>query len=114
VNIATGNTAGRDALRAYLRADTAISDAELLQAWDAAVDATTKWIRPGFTEDAPAGVQEFVLSVAAHIWGNRDSGGTTQILPDGTFDAGRSLTSNLVRRYAVLGGPYVMTPRVIA
>lgn len=113
MDITTGNTSGRDALRVFLRAGDTITDAELLSCWDAAVDATQRWIRPGYTTDAPEGVQQFVLNVAAHIWRTRDSGGELQALPDGTI-TGSSITSNLIRRYAVLGGPYVVSPRVIA
>ena len=114
MDITTGNTTGRDDLRAFLRAGATIPDAELQSAWDTAVDATQRWIRPGYTTDAPEGVVSFVMNVAAHIWRTRDSAGETQILPDGSFSTGQAITSNLVRRYAVLGGPYVVTPRVIA
>lgn len=113
MNITTGNTAGRDALRSFLRASGTISDEELLSCWDTAVDATQRWIRTGYTIDAPEGVTQFVLNVAAHVWRTRDSGGELQQLPDGSI-SGASITSNLVRRYAVLAGPYVVTPRVIA
>jgi hypothetical protein len=63
--------------------------------------------------DAPPGVVQFVLNVAAHVWRVRDTGGDIQIIPDGTFSTGQAITSSLVRRYAVLGGPYVTAPRVV-
>lgn len=113
MNIVYDDPAGLTALRAFLRAGTTITDAELTSAWNAAVDGTQRWIRSGYTTDAPEGVQQFVLNVAAHIWRTRDSGGELQAMPDGTI-TGSSITSNLIRRYAVLGGPYVVTPRVIA
>ena len=98
MDITTGNTAGRDALRSFLRAGTAITDAELLQAWDTAVDATSRWIRTGYTTDAPAGVQEFVLQVAADVWRKRDSAGETSVLPDGTATGGTSLQTTILKK----------------
>lgn len=114
MDITTGDTTGRDALRDFLRAGTAITDAQMQSAWDAAVDATYRWILDPYRTDAPEGVQKFVLNVAAHIWRTEDSAGETQILPDGTIATGASVTSSMVRRYSVLGGPYVRTPRVVA
>ena len=117
MDITTGNTSGRDALRAFLRADgnTSITDAELLSCWDVAVDATQRYIRPGYTADAPAGVQEFVLHVAALVWKHRDSGGEGGVLPDGTLTPGSFLTSRKVATLAAAyGGPYCVTPRVVA
>jgi hypothetical protein len=115
MDIVTGSTTGRDALRTYLRAGTAITDTELLSCWDVAVDATQRWIRPGYTADAPAGVQEFVLAVAAVVWKHRDSGGDSTILPDGTFTTGNYLTHAKIRSLAAAyGGPYTQTPRVVA
>ena len=108
------STDGADLLRDFIRAGATISDAELSQCWNAAVDATANWIRDGYTEDAPEGVQEFVVNVAAHIWRVRDTGGDTQSIPDGTWSTTSSVTRNLVRRYAVLAGPYVHTPRTVA
>ena len=61
-----------------------------------------------------AGTDVVVLNVAAHIWRSRDTGGDIQALPDGSWSTGASITSNLVRRYAPLGGRYVRTPRVVA
>lgn len=113
MDISTGSTDGRDALRAYLRAGDDIPDAELMDAWDTAVDATEPWIKPGFNTDAPAGVRSFVIAVAAHAWRTRDSAGDTQILPDGTINS-QVITSALVARYRVLSGRYAATPRVIA
>jgi hypothetical protein len=100
-------------VRAYLRAGTSIPNAELQQAWDAAVDATARWVKPGFEYDAPPGVVEFVTVVAAHIWRTRDSAGDLQALPDGSFNTGQTITSSLVRRYAVLAGPYARSPRTV-
>ena len=115
MDITTGNTAGRDALRDFLRAGATITDAELLHCWDVAVDTTSKWIRSGYTADAPAGVQEFVLNVAATVWKHRDSGGDSTILPDGTFTTGNYLTSRKVGEFArAYAGPYIVTPRVVA
>lgn len=115
MDITTGNTAGRDALRSFLRAGTSITDAELLQCWDVAVDATQRWIRTGYTADAPAGVQEFVLNVAATVWKHRDSGGDSTILPDGTITTGNFLTTRKIGEFArAYAGPYCITPRVIA
>ena len=113
MDITTGNTTGRDALRTFLRAGTAITDAELLSCWDAAVDATSRWIRPGYTTDAPEGVQQFVLAVAAAIWRTRDSGGDTTVLPDGSITTGPSLQTTILKARHI-AGPYVVTPRVIA
>lgn len=114
MDIVTGDTDGADAVRVILRAGTTIPDADLQSCWDAAVDATEAWIKPGFTEDAPQGVIEFVLNVACHIWRVRDTGGDIQTLPDGTWSANASVTRNLVRRYLPLGGRYVRTPRTVA
>jgi hypothetical protein len=117
MDITTGNTAGRDALRTFLRADgnTGISDAELLDCWDTAVDATQRHIRPGYSADAPQGVQSFVLHVAALVWKHRDSGGEGGVLPDGTLTAGSFLTLRKINQLcAAYGGPYCVTPRVIA
>ena len=114
MDITTGNTSARDDLRAYLGAGATIPDTEIQSAWDTAVDATYRWIVDPYRTDAPEGVVSMVMAVAAHIWRTRDSAGETQILPDGSFSSGQVITSNLVRRYAVLGGPYVRTPRVVA
>jgi hypothetical protein len=117
VDITTGNTAGRDALRTFLRADgnTQITDAELLSCWDTAVDATQRHIRPGYTADAPQGVEDFVLHVAALVWKHRDSGGEGGVLPDGTVTIGSFLTKRKIDSLAAAyGGPYCVTPRVIA
>jgi hypothetical protein len=117
VDIVTGSTAGRDALRTFLRADgnTQITDAELQTCWDTAVDATSRHIRPGYTADAPSGVSDFVLHVAALVWKHRDSGGEGGVLPDGTLTAGSFLSKRKIDMLAAAyGGPYVMTPRVIA
>jgi hypothetical protein len=105
---------GSDTLRAFLRAGATISDDEMQQCWNAAVDATQGWIKPGFDVDAPEGVVEFVTNVAAHLWRVRDTGGDTQSLPIGTWSSSASVTRNTVRRYAVLGGIYVHTPRTVA
>lgn len=105
---------GRDALRDFLRAGATISDDEMQQCWNAAVDATQGWVKDGYTVDAPEGVVEFVLNVAAHLWRVRDTGGDTQSLPIGTWSSSASVTRNTVRRYAVLGGIYVRTPRTVA
>ena len=113
MDIVTGSVEGRDALRVFLRADH-LPDEELQDVWDASVDATYRWIKPGYNLDAPAGVVQFVLNVAAHIWRSRDTGGDIQALPDGSWSTGASITSNLVRRYAPLGGRYVRSPRVVA
>ena len=115
MDITTGNTDGRDALRTFLRAGATITDAELLQCWDVAVDTCQRYIRPGYTADAPAGVQEFVLNVAAVVWKHRDSGGDATILPDGTLTTGNYLSSRKVAEFAkAYGGPYCVTPRVVA
>jgi hypothetical protein len=115
VDIVAGSTSGRDYLRSFLRAGaTTAADADIQAAWDTAVAATWRWIKPPFRNAAPQGVVDFVTNVAAHIYRTRDSAGDTQVLPDGTFQTANSITSNLVRRYAVLGGPYVTSPRVVA
>ena len=115
MDITTGSTTGRDMLRDFLRAGPTITDTELLHCWDVAVDTCQRWIRPGYTYTAPAGVQEFVLNVAATVWKHRDSGGDTTILPDGTFTTGNFLTSRKVGEFArAYAGPYCQTPRVIA
>jgi hypothetical protein len=115
VDITTGNTAGASALRTFLRAGTAIPDAEMQSAWDTAVDATQRHIRTGYSADAPEGVQSFVLHVAALVWKHRDTGGEGGILPDGTMTAGSFLTHRKINQLAAAyGGPYCVTPRVIA
>ena len=115
MDITTGNTDGADALRSYLGAGPIIADTTLQTCWDVAVDATQRWIRPGYAADAPAGVQEFVLSVAAVVFRHRDSGGDATILPDGTFTTGNYLTHAKIRTLAAAyGGPYTVTPRVVA
>jgi hypothetical protein len=115
MDITTGNTAGRDALRSFLRAADAVTDAVLQQCWDTAVDATQRFIRTGYTADAPAGVQEFVLHVAGIVFKHRDSGGEGAVLPDGTITTGAFLTHNKIATLAAAyGGPYCVTPRVIA
>lgn len=115
MDIATGSTDGRDALRTFLRASATITDATLQQCWDTAVDATQRFIRPGYTADAPAGVVEFVLHVAAIVFKHRDSGGEGAVLPDGTITTGAFLTHNKIKGLAAAyGGPYCVTPRVIA
>ena len=107
-------TDGADRLRDHLRAGSTIGDDELSQCWNAAVDATEGWIKDGYTVDAPEGVVEFVVNVAAHIWRVRDTGGDMQTLPDGSWSTGASVTRNLVRRYVPLGGRAVRTPRTVA
>ena len=67
MDITTGAVGSADLLRAYLGAGPITEDATLQTCWDVAVDATQRWIRPGYTADAPAGVQEFVLAVAATL-----------------------------------------------
>lgn len=117
MDITTGNTAGRDALRSFLRADdnTRVTDAELLTCWDVAVDATGRFIRTGYTADAPAGVVEFVCHVGALVWKHRDSGGEGGVLPDGTLTPGSFLTHRKISTLAAAyGGPYCVTPRVVA
>jgi len=113
VDITTGNTAGRDALRTYLGGGTAGDDAELQAAWDTTVDALQRFLRPGYTTDAPAGVLEYTLAVAATVYRIRDSAGEVTVLPDGTLSAPGSIQS-AIYKYRALGGPYVVTPRVIA
>lgn len=114
MDIATGDTEGRDELRERLGAPSTIPDAAVQAGWDAAVDATRAYIRPDFTTSAPQGVIEFVLAVAVHIWqGTRDSAGSLEVLPDGTAVSSVGITGNLVKRYLSLGGPYVRTPRTI-
>lgn len=109
-------TDGADLLRDHLGNPdpVTITDETLSHCWNSAIDATQGWIKPGFDADAPEGVQDFVLNVAAHIYRVRDTGGDIQALPDGTWSANASVTRNLVRRYAVLGGVYVRTPRTVA
>lgn len=107
-------TDGADLLRDRLRVGATAADEELSQCWNAAVDATQGWIKDGYTVDAPEGVIEFVLNVAAHTWRVRDEGGDSQSLPDGIWSSQSSVTRNLVRRYAVQGGIYVRTPRTVA
>ena len=115
MDITTGSTEGRDALRSFLRASASIDDDTLQSCWDTAVDATQRFIRPGYTADAPAGVQEFVLHVAGVVFKHRDSGGEGAILPDGTLTTGAFLTHNKIKTLAAAyGGPYCVTPRVIA
>ena len=115
MDITTGNTAGRDALRSFLGAGSQVTDATLLQCWDAAVDATQRYIRTGYTADAPAGVVEFVLHVAGIVYRHRDSGGEAAVLPDGTVTTGAYLTqAKIMTLAASYGGPYCVTPRVIA
>lgn len=113
MDIAIGSTAGRDAVRAWLRAGTEVSDAELQSRWDTAVTATSAWINTDATVDAPQAVVDFVTAVAADLWRAVDSGGQLQPLPDGTV-SGASIHTALVRRNAVIGGPYVHAPRTIA
>lgn len=108
------STDGADVLRDFLRVGATIPDSELSTCWNAAIDATANWIRDGYLEDAPDGVVQFVVNVVAHIWRVRDTGGDQQAIPDGTWSTTSSVTRNLVRRYAVLGGPYVRTPRTVA
>ena len=50
------DTDGSDALRDFLRAGATITDDEMQQCWNAAVDATQGWIKDGYTVDAPEGV----------------------------------------------------------
>lgn len=113
-DIAVGDTDGMDAVRVHLRASDAITDAELQQAWDVAAEACSPYIRDGYDIDAPPGVIEFVVNVAAHIWRTRDGGGDIQALPDGTWSSNSSVTRNLVKRYLPLGGRNVRTPRTVA
>ncbi len=115
MDITTGAAGSADLLRAYLGAGPITEDTTLQTCWDVAVDATQRWIRPGYSADAPAGVQEFVLSVAAVVYRHRDSGGDSTILPDGTFTTGNYLTHGKIRTLAAAyGGPYTVSPRVIA
>ena len=115
MDIASGSTDGRDALRSFLRASATIDDDTLQQCWDVAVDATQRFIRPGYAADAPAGVVEFVLHVAGVVFKHRDSGGESAILPDGTVTTGGFLTHAKIKTLAAAyGGPYCVTPRVIA
>jgi hypothetical protein len=116
MDIVTGSTAGRDALRSFLRADgnTQIGDTELQTCWDVAVEATSRHIRTGYQWNAPANVQEFVLHAAAVVWKHRDSGGEGGVLPDGTVTAGSFLSKRKVDQLAAAyGGPYVTRPVVI-
>lgn len=113
VKDSTGTT-GADWLRDFLGVGVTVADDVLSQCWNAAVDATERWIRAGYTEDAPEGVIEFVTNVAAHIYRVRDTGGDAQSIPDGSWSTSSSVTRNLVRRYGVLAGPYVKTPRTVA
>lgn len=115
MDITSGSTDGRDALRSFLRASATIDDDTLQQCWDVAVDATQRYIRTGYTADAPAGVVEFVLHVAGVVYKHRDSGGESAVLPDGTLTTGGYLTAAKIRTLAAAyGGPYLRTPRVIA
>jgi len=115
MDITTGNTAGRDALRASTGADDLTwPDATLQQCWDVAVDVTSRYIRPGYSTDAPAAVVEFVLNVGAVVLRIRDSGGDVSVYPDGTFQPGPELSSYKLRRMAATYAPYTVTPRVIA
>lgn len=115
MDIATGSTDGRDALRTFLRASATIDDDTLQSCWDTAVDATQRYIRTGYTADAPAGVIEFVLHVAGIVFRHRDSGGEAAVLPDGTVTTGAYLTQGKIKNLAAAyGGPYCVTPRVIA
>lgn len=114
MDIVTGSTTGRDALRSFLRASATIDDSTVQQCWDAAVDATQRYIRPGYTTNAPAGVLEFVLHVGGVIFKHRDSGGESAMLPDGSITTGGFLSQGKIKTLAAAyGGPYVVTPRVI-
>jgi hypothetical protein len=114
VDIVEGSTAGRDRLRAFLRAPTTIPDAELQQVWDQAVGACRHYIRDGYTTSAPEAVVAYVLAICNHVWqASRDAGGV-ETLPDGTTFTPYAITGNLCKRYLSLGGLYVGTPRVVA
>lgn len=112
MDIAIGDTDGRDAVRAWLRAGPEVTDADLQARWDAAVTATAEWIDPAAVDEAPQAVVDFVTAVAAETWRAVESGGQLQQLPDGGV-TGWTITSALIRRNAVLGGYYVRAPRTI-
>jgi hypothetical protein len=78
------------------------------------VDACQRWIRSGYTTDAPAGVEEFVLTVAAAVWQSRDSTGENTVLPDGTISLGGKSIQTTILKARWMAGPYVVTPRVVS
>lgn len=113
MDIAYDDPAAIAALRESVRAGTAISDGNLARAWNATVDAAAGWVDDAAKTDAPPGVQEFALAVAAHVLRARESGGELRETVDGAL-VGTVITSSLLARYAVLGGQWVRPPRTIA
>jgi hypothetical protein len=114
MDITQGDTAGRDRLRAFLRAPTSIPDADMQQMWDAAVGTTRAYIRPGYDTDSPEETILFVLAVANHLWqATKDAGGVETMI-DGTQFTPYAVTGNLVKRYLSIGGDTVGLPRTTA
>jgi hypothetical protein len=80
-----------------------MTDDEVQDLWDAAVDVCLPYVKPGMDTDASAGLVNMVLAVAVHIWQATDNA-PADTLPDGTSIQPFAITSNLVKRYLVLGG----------